>query len=271
MSEDLRDPGALEERLAEDEARLAADEARLSRDEARLSHDEARLEAEEAEVKENRIVAWFGVGLALALVVAVTALVLGLVAVQGDVGSIRRTAGDGSVDTSALQDDAVTAAKLAAGAVTADAMAGGAIGSAALAPRAVTGAHVARDTLTGADIRERSLRAVPSAREAGTAETAANAKQLGGLPARVYLSQVTNVRAATVTDARRVKGPLTARCPAGTRVIAGGAGIRGAVTGGALVRNEPEDGSGWTATARLASAQRAWQLVVTAICAAGGE
>jgi hypothetical protein len=267
MAEDLhtRPEEALERRLAADEARLAADEARLAR-------DEAELEAEQVEVQENRIVAWFGVGLALVLVVAVTALVLGLIAVQDDVGSIRRAATDDSVATAALQDEAVTAEKLAPGAVTTDAVAGEAIGEAELAPNAVTGTHVAPDTLTGADIRERSLRTVPLAREAREARTAANATRLGGLPGRVYLSQVTDVRAATVTDARRVKGPLTARCPVGSRVISGGAAIRGAAAGAALVANAPDDVTGWTATARVASGkQRAWRLVVTAVCAAGGQ
>jgi hypothetical protein len=268
MPEDLRTPDRLEARLTEDEERLAADEQRLAADEQRLSRDEARIEAEEVEVKENRIVAWFGVGLALVLVVAVTALVLGLIAVQDDVGSIRRAAGDGSVATAALQDGAVTMEKLAVGAVTRDAVAGEAIGTAELAPRSVTGAQVARDTLTGADIREPSLGPVPVARKARVADDAA---RLGGLPARVYLSRLSDVRATTVTDARRVKGPLTARCPAGTRVISGGAAVRGVATGAALTRSEPEDGTGWTATARVASARRAWRLVVTAICAAGGS
>jgi hypothetical protein len=261
MPEDLRRADALEERLAADEARLTADELRLSR-------DEARLEAEEAEVKESRIVAWFGVGLALVLIVAVTALVLAVIAVQDDVGSIRREAGDGSVSTAALQDQSVTAEKLAVAAVTRDALAGEAVGAAELAPRAVTGAHVARDALTGADIRERSLGVVPSAREA---RTAANASHLGELPSRAYLSQVADVRATTVTDARRVKGPLVARCPAGTRVISGGAAIRGAAARAALVVSEPDDGTGWTATARVASDRQTWRLVVTAVCATGGE
>jgi hypothetical protein len=54
-------------------------------------------------------------------------------------------------------------------------------------------------------------------------------------------------------------------------VISGGAAIRGVAAGGALVVNEPDDGTGWTATARVASRDaRAWRLVVTAICAAGG-
>jgi len=264
MPEDLhtRPEEELEQRLAADEARLAADEARLAR-------GEAELEAERVEIHENRIVAWFGVGLALALVVAVTALVIGLVALQGDVGAIRRAAAENSVATQSLRDDAVTTEKLATGSVTRDDVASGAIETAAIAPGAITGARVARDSLTGADVDERSLRTVPAARRA---RSAADAARLGGLPAGTYLAGVVDVSATTVADARPVKGPLLARCPVGTRVISGGAAVRGAVTGAALVSNAPDDGTGWTATARVARSDRpAWRLVVTAVCARGGE
>lgn len=264
MSEDLRThpDETLQQRLAADEARLAADEARLAR-------DEARIEAEEVEVQENRIVAWFGVGLALVLVVAVTALVLGLIALQDDVGSIRRAAAEASVNTAALQDEAVTASKLAPGAVTRDAVAGEAIGGQELEPRAVTRAHVARDTLTGTQIRERTLGRVPAAR---TARSADDSARLGGLAPGVYLSRIVDVSATTEIDTRRLKGPLAAQCPAGTRVISGGASIRGAASGGALVSNEPLRETGWTATGRVARANvPPWRLVVSAVCAAGGE
>lgn len=262
MTEDLHTQDSIEQRLAADEQRLAVDEARLSR-------DEARLEAEEVEVKENRIVAWFGVGLALVLVVAVTALVIGLIALQDDIGSIKRSAADGSVGTQAIQNDAVTVDKLAAGAVAREAIAGEAIGAQELAPGAVNGAHVARDALTGADIRERTLATVPAAR---SARSAAEAARLGGLPPRAYLARIADASATTVTDASRIKGPLTARCPSGTRIVSGGAAIQGALAGAALVVNRPDGSTGWTATARVARDDRpAWRLVVTAICAVGGE
>jgi hypothetical protein len=250
------------------EQRLTDDEARLARDEARLSYDEARLEAEEAEVRESRIVAWFGVGLALALIVAVTALIIGVIALREDVSTIRRAAADDSVATAAIEDGAVTSDKLADGAITQGAIASGAIGTAQIQPGAVTGAQIARDSLTGADIRERTLAAVPVARRA---RTALDSSRLGGLPARVYVSSVVDVRAASLTDARRIKGPLTARCPAGSRVISGGAEIRGALRGAAIIANTPDGESTWTATARVARTPApAWQLVVTAVCAQGG-
>jgi hypothetical protein len=253
------------------EQRLAADEARLASDEARLAADEARIEAEEIEVRENRIIAWFGVALALALVTAVTAVVISLVALHDDVGTIRNAAADDSVATTALQDGSVTTDKLADGAVTRAAVAGGAVGSGQLEPGAVTGAHVARDSLTGADIRERTLATVPAARTAATARTATDSARLGGLPSRVYLSALVDVRAASAIDARRIKGPVVARCPSGSRVISGGARVQGAASGAAIVTSAPEDGAAWTATARVARTPAPpWQLIVSAVCAEGG-
>lgn len=247
-------------------------EARLSADETRLARDEARLEIEEAEVRETRIVAWSGVGLALALVVAVTALIVSVIALSGDVGTIRRDTPADSVSTASLRDGAVTREKLADAAVDRVILAGGAVGADQLAPDAVTSPNVAANALTGADIKESSLHTVPAAQSAQSAQTAQESAHLGGLPSRAFLSSVVDVRIATAIDARAIKGPLVARCPAGSRVLSGGARIRGAVTGAALVTNAPDAGTGWTATARLASKPlRTWQLIVSAVCAEGGE
>ena len=48
--------------------------------------------------------------------------------------------------------------------------------------------------------------------------------------------------------------------------------IEGAASGAALVSNTPDGDAGWTATARVARRTPPdWRLVVTAICAVGGE
>ncbi|HWK28951.1 MAG TPA: hypothetical protein VNS09_20485 [Solirubrobacter sp.] len=234
--------------------------------EARLAADETRLEADEAEVRENRIVAWFAVAIALALVIAVTALVISVAALHDDVGTLRRSTPPDSVGTLSLRSGAVTAEKLAPGAVGRSALAREAVGPEQLAPGAVTGAAVAGNALTGADISEPSLGQVPAAR------TAHDSARLDGHAARAFLSSVVDVRSATTTDARRSKGPLVARCPSGTRVLSGGARIRGAVKDAALVVNAPDGDTGWTATARVTTTPaRTWRLVVSAVCAAGGE
>jgi hypothetical protein len=231
------------------ELRLADDEARFTRDEARLTHDEARIDAEAEDLRSGRMVAWIGIALAFVLAVAVVGLVIALIALQREVHLNAATAGENTVGISAIQDSAVTADVLAKGAVTAaalgtgavgrDAVADSAVGGAQLAADAVTGTKVARDSLTGADVRETSLGTVSSALVSQRARTADNATALGGLPSSAYVSDITTVRATSGTDARRTKGPLSAQCPVGTRVMSGGATVHGAVRGVAIVRSAP--------------------------------
>lgn len=233
-------------------------EQRLVADEARLSRDEARLEIEEAEIRESRILAWLGAALALVTLVAVAALIVAIVALRGDVGSIQNNAPansvgasalrNGSVGTPALQDASVTTNKLAPGVVD---------------HSPITGARVAPDSLTGAQIEESTLARVPSATDA---------RKLGGAAASAYLLNPTEISASSITNTDAVKGPVVARCPAGARMLAGGASIEGAATGAALTSSAPEGRDAWTARARVARTPAPdWRLVVTVVCAAGGH
>ena len=71
---------------------------------------------------------------------------------------------------------------------------------------------------------------------------------------------------STVTDSNSPK-TLTVSCPAGKRVVGGGAVNSSPPVGAALPISAPvADGSGWTATAR-AGAAPPWSLTVRAICA----
>ena len=238
-------------------------EQRLLTDEARLERDEARLELDEAELRESRIVAWMGIGLVFVLTIAVVALVLAVLALRDDVGSLNRSAPAGSVGTEALQPGAVTADKLAPDAVGKAAIAPASVGAEHLAPDAVSGVNVARNALTGADIREGTLGTVPSAR---------NAERLGGIRASLFLSQPFEITVSGPAGKNGVNRPVTAYCPRGSRVLSGGAAIEGATNEVALVASAPVGERGWTATARAADdADAGWRLVVTAICAAGGR
>jgi hypothetical protein len=196
--------------------------------------------------------------LAVLLVIAVVALVVGLVALNRDVeAASTATPANDSVGTDALQAGAVTAEKLAAGAVTND----------GLADLAVTGAKVAPDSLTGANVDESTLEQVPSARKAR------NSSNLAGKAASTYLSAVTLVEAQSDSNTDEAKGPVTASCPADTIVIAGGASLEGTTSGIAIVASFPAEGqTGWTAQAQaFVATTTAWRLVVTAICATGGS
>ena len=250
------------------EQRLARDEALIAADEARLLADEQRLAADERATRLARRVSLFGVGLALALAIAFAGLVLGVIALREDVDAISSSAPENSVGTEAIRDSSVTADKLAEGSVTRAAIARESIGDRELSADAVTTDTVRRDSLTGADVRESTLGAVPSAREA---QRAGDAMRLGGLPRAAYLSGIEIVEASTSTDTRPTKGPLAARCTDGRRVVSGGAAVEGLVRGVAILRSAPDGRGAWAATADGPDdATQGWRLVVTAVCAAGG-
>jgi hypothetical protein len=262
------------------EARLEHDEARLAADEARLVADEARLAADEEEAHTTWVLSLTGAAIAGVSLVAIAALVIAVLALRRDLHAVEVSAPPGSVSTASLQDASVTAEKLAAGSVWASslqagavrqrAIAPGAVGSAQLAPAAVRGGDVARDALTGRNIREATLGRVPFAARSAGARVADDARSLGGAGAGAYVAHAKVVRESSELSGQAIKGPLSARCTAGARVISGGAAVEGGVRGVAIVASAPQ-GHGWTALARRAGHRsNPWRLVVTAICVTGG-
>ncbi|HMN98801.1 MAG TPA: hypothetical protein PKD59_05260 [Miltoncostaeaceae bacterium] len=241
---------------------------RLLRDEIRLAHDEERIEQDERWIQRN-----WRLALALGGVLALTvlALVLSVIALNRDIDTVASAAPrDGSVGTAALQDAAVTAGKLAEGAVTPAALAGGAVTRPAIADGAVTSKAVAANGLTGADIDEATLGRVPSATTAATATTSSDADALGGLAAGRYLNRPTVVTTRSSTSTLAAKGPLSATCPSGTRVVSGGASIDGAARV-AITTSAPDGQDEWIASAAaIGTPSGPWTLEVIAVCAHGG-
>jgi hypothetical protein len=236
-------------------------EARLDRDEDRIALDEARLAADEHLLRSNRRMAWIAIGLGIALVLAVTGLVIAVIAVNRDIDVVARAA---------PKNDSVGTAALQANAVTADKVATGAIGSRQLADNSVTRADVAHNGLTGTQIDESTLAEVPTAHRASRASSAADADKLAGAGASVYLSRLSVQHTATAMDGQTTKGPLGVHCPRGKRLVGGGAAVAGAAHGIAIVDSAPR-GQDWVATAVASARVKApWRLEVTAICAAGG-
>jgi hypothetical protein len=175
------------------------------------------------------------------------------------------------VTAGSLASDAVTAAAIAARAVGNAELGPESVGTKKLIPGAVTGAKVAGDTLTGANIVEASLAEVPAAASAESAARADNSVRLGGVQGAQYLHGVEVAQARSADDLQAVK-QLSVTCPANTRIVSGGAAVDGAPPGEVvLVSSTPSGNAAWFAVAAALEPQAdAWQLVVTAICAAGG-
>jgi hypothetical protein len=235
-----------------------ADEAlrgRIIRDEIRLARDEERIAEEERGIRRN----WrLALALAGLLVLTVTALILSVVALNRDIDEVAAAAPrEDSIGASALQD----------GAVTADALATGSVTPAALADGAVRSRAVADGAITGADIEESTLGRVPSA---ARADSAADATALGGVAAARHLSRTVVATNRSATSTLAVKGPLSAICPAGTRVVSGGASIDGAARV-AITTSAPDGEGGWVArAAAMGTPSGPWRLEVVALCARGG-
>ncbi len=235
-------------------------EQRVIRDEIRLARDEERIAQEENWIRRNWRLELVLAGL-LALTMA--ALVLSIVALNRDIDEVAAAAPrDDSVGASVIRDGAVVASKIASGAVSARA--------------------VGADALTGAQIAETTLTRVPRAAIAAKAGTATRANRaasaaraddsvaLGGVAASRYLNELSVVRAQTATSTLAIKGPVSATCPAGSAVIAGGASIDGAARV-ALTTSAPDGDDSWLAeAAAIGTPSAPWRIVVTAVCARGG-
>lgn len=183
------------------------------------------------------------------------------------------TLGPKAVTARALADRAVAASAIADRAVVARTLADRAVTGRTMADNAVTGRAVGANALGGDDIDESALGPVARATRAATAGRAARADDalaLGGVAAARFVRGVVQVRAATQTSTLGRRGPVTASCPPGTTVVAGGARVEGA-RDVALSANGPDGTSGWTAEASaFGTPGGAWRVVVTAICAKGG-
>lgn len=162
---------------------------------------------------------------------------------------------DGAVVTRKLADGAVTAEKLAERSVAERALAEAAVTLTAIAPDAVDAERVIDDSLTGDEIDEATLEGVDAATLNGSA------------------SFIRDVQAATQTSSINTndrKGPVTATCPEGTEVVAGGASIvtaSGRKVPVALTASTSNAGNGWNAEAiEVQPVNEGWGLRVVALC-----
>jgi hypothetical protein len=172
---------------------------------------------------------------------------------------------NGAVSTPKLADEAVTKDKLAPGAVGTARLEDGAVDSDKLADEAVTGDaladdavagdKVADDSLIGADVDESTLEGVDAATLNGSAS---------------YFNEIQSAQQTSSLNTNDRKGPVTATCPDGTVVIAGGASIvteSGTKLPIALTATTSNSGNGWNAEAlEIRPVDEAWGLRVVALC-----
>jgi hypothetical protein len=197
------------------------------------------------------------------MVVALLALFIALGGVSYGVatGSIdSREIANGTVQSRDVRDDslqgvdvennALGGGDIAEGTVRARDIAAGAIRSREITDRSVVGRDVASNSLGDREIAEPQL----------------EINRLGGFRSERYVRNLRRVQTATGNDPVTPKAAPPARCPAGKRLIGGGASVVApAPVPVALTVNGPS-GNAWTAMAYATAPTGNWQLVAVAIC-----
>jgi hypothetical protein len=138
------------------------------------------------------------------------------------------------------------------------------VGTPQLRTGAVTTSKIRANAVTGAKVRNRSLRRAdfaPGQLPAGPTGPAGPAGPPG-------LSGVERVETTSVMNSGQFKSAFLA-CPAGKRLVGGGARINGGTNFPvALIQSFPDNDNVWRASARESSATNvSWSLTVFAVCA----
>jgi hypothetical protein len=139
-----------------------------------------------------------------------------------------------------------------------------------IANRGLRSRDVQDGTLGGVDVRDGSLAGADLATNAlgdrEVDEPQLDINRLGGVGATRYVKNVVRVETSTANDAATPKVAPPASCPAGKRLIGGGARVvAAAFVPVALAVNAP-DGNAWHASAFATAPTGNWQLVNVAIC-----
>jgi len=146
------------------------------------------------------------------------------------------------------------------------------VGTAQLQDSAVTGRKLANNSVTSAKVRNRSLLRADFARgqlPAGPTGPRGPAGPAGpaGAAGPPGLSSVERVETTTASNSTSPKTTFLA-CPAGKRLIGGGARVNGGSPDTAILQSFPDNDNIWRAIAAETDAiAGAWSLTVFSICA----
>jgi hypothetical protein len=197
------------------------------------------------------------------MVVALLALFIALGGVSYGVatGSIdSREIKNGSVQSRDVRNDSLMGVDVENNTLGGGDIAAGTIRARDIAAGAIRGREITDRSISGRDVASNSL----GDRE--IAEPQLEINRLGGIASGRYVRNVRTVRTATGNDPVTPKAVPPARCPAGKRLIGGGASVVApAPVPVALSANGPS-GNAWTAMAYATAPTGNWQLVAVAIC-----
>jgi hypothetical protein len=134
----------------------------------------------------------------------------------------------------------------------------------------VQGRDIKDGVLTGADVRDRSLAGADLATntlgDREIDEPQLDVNRLGGIGVARYVKNVIRVETRSANDAATPKVAPPAACPAGKRLVGGGARVVAAAFSPVALSTNGPAGGAWQAAAYATAPTGSWQLVNVAIC-----
>jgi hypothetical protein len=187
-------------------------------------------------------------------------MVVALIALFVSLGGVSWAVAVNSVGTKAIKDNSVQGRDVRDDTLESRDLAGETVQSRDVRDGALRGVDVNNRSLGGVDLASNTL----GDREID--ETKLDINTLGGVRGKRFVRNVKRVQTATANDAVTPKAAPPARCPAGKRLLGGGARVVAPVgTPVALATNAPR-GQRWEALAYATAPTGNWQLVAYAIC-----
>ena len=187
-------------------------------------------------------------------------MVVALIALFVSLGGISWAVAVNSIGTRALKDDSVQGRDVRDATLESRDLASGTVQSRDVRDGALRGVDVNDRSLGGVDLASNTL----GDREID--ETKLDINTLGGVRGKRFVRNVRRVRTLTANDAATPKAAPPARCPAGKRLLGGGARVVAPLgTPVALATSAPR-GDRWEALAYATAPTGNWQLVAYAIC-----
>lgn len=188
------------------------------------------------------------------------ATVLAGIALFVSLGGVSYAVATGSINSREIQNGAVQSRDVRDGSLKGRDVANGTLRSRDIRDGVLSGLDVRDGSLAGADLAANAI----GDREIDEPQLDLN--RLGGVSVTRFVKNVTRVETRTTNDAVTPKAAPAATCPAGKRLIGGGARVVAAApVPVALTVNGP-DGRAWTAAAYATAPTGSWQLVNVAIC-----
>ena len=188
------------------------------------------------------------------------ATVLAGIALFVSLGGVSYGVAAGSINSREIENGTVQSRDVRDGGLQGRDIANGTVGTRDVRDGALRGIDVKDRSLGGADLADNTL----GDREINEPEL--DVQRLGGVDARRFVKNVRRVQTQTPSDPGTPKSAPPARCPAGKRVIGGGARIVAAAPVPVALTTNAPSGDGWEASAYATAPTGNWQLVAVAIC-----